>query len=653
MRHAMKWALYILLASLSEVAYAAPLADWPSTEGAAGGGRYSPLVEINRDNVSHLEIAWTYRHGDKKSGGFLPDKVNRGTAFEGTPIMVDGRLIFTTPFNRVVALDPTTGEELWTFDPEIDTGEFYANMIINRGIGYWPGNGGEVACATRVLLATLDRRLIALDAATGQVCDGFGSSGTVDLETGIEPLVDPREYNVTSPPLVVGDVVIVGSSIADLVRRRSPPGDVRAFDVRTGKLAWTFHTIPHKGERGSETWENESFDQSGAANVWTSMTADPERDLVFLPISTASPDFFGGDRPGDNLYSDSLVALRASTGEYVWHYQTVHHDLWDYDLGSPPVLITLERDGRMIDAVAQPTKTGFVFVFDRETGVPLFPIEERPVPASDIPEEKISPTQPVPVRPPALVPQRITPETVWAPTESHAKKCRKALAGLRNEGLFTPPSIQGTIVYPFTAGGANWSGASFDPVRKLLVVPVNNSVHVVKLNKITDKNVSTGESRPMAGYVRALLFLFSGKGTGLRYQTNPLFGRTMLSVGGRPCNKPPWGELVAVDLQKGEIAWRKPTGEEKGVKGITNFGPSLATAGGLVFHAGTREQSLRAHDSDTGEVLARFELPAGLHAGPVTYRVEEDGKQFLVVAPGGHIGLASKLGDYVIAYTLP
>ena len=653
MRNRSKWVLFILLAILPNAALALPLADWPSTEGAAGGGRYSPLAEINRENVSQLQVAWTYRHGDVKKGGFLPDRFLRGTAFEGTPIVVGGRLIFTTPFNRVIALDPTTGEEIWSYDPKIDTGEFYANLIINRGVGYWPGKGDAGVCAARVMLATLDRRLIALDAATGRPCEGFGSGGIVDLETGIDPLVDPREFNVTSPPLVVGDVVIVGSSIADLIRRRSPPGDVRAFDIRTGALAWTFHTIPHKGERGSETWENGSLDQSGAANVWTSMTADPERDLVFLPVSAASPDFFGGDRPGDNLFSDSLVALRASTGEYVWHYQTVHHDVWDYDLAAPPVLITLERDGRLIDAVAQPTKTGFVFVFDRETGEPLFPIEERPVPQSDIPGEKLSKTQPFPVRPPALVPQRITPETVWAPTESHAKKCRKALSGLRNEGLFTPPTTRGTVVYPFTAGGANWSGASFDPVRKLLVVPVNNDVHIIKLKKVADKNVSTDESRPMASYFRAIHFLLTGKGTGLRYQTNPLFGRSMLRAGGLPCNKPPWGELVAVDLQKGEIAWRRPTGAENGIEGIVNFGPSLVTAGGLVFHAGTRERSLRAHDVESGDVLARFELPAGLHAGPVTYRTAEDGKQFLVVAPGGHIGLGSKLGDYLIAYTLP
>jgi len=647
----------VWIASLWSGEGMAQTADWPVTEGALGGGRYSELSDIDRSNVGQLEVAWTYRHGDLKSGGWLPDKVNRATSYESTPLVVDGRLLLTTPFNRVIALDPETGAELWTFDPEIDRGGFYANMIINRGAAYWRNSAplatGSAECDRRVLLATLDARLIALDAASGRPCEDFGEQGTVDLTAGIAPLVDPGEYNVTSPPLVIGDVVVVGSSIADLVRRRAPPGDVRAFDARTGKQVWVFHTIRHAGEFGVDTWHDESLDESGSANVWTSLTADAERGLVFLPVSTATPDFYGGDRPGANLFSDSLVAVHAATGERAWHFQTVHHDLWDYDLASPAVLATIERDGAPVDVVALPTKMGLVFVLNRETGEPVFPVEERPVPVSDVPGEQSWPTQPFPTRPPPLVSHRLASEDVWAPTPEHARRCREALAEYRNEGIYTPPSLGGSIVHPFTAGGANWSGAALDPTRSLLVVPVNNDVHVIKVSHAGDENRDDEAAAPMRNYFAGLKFILTGRGTGLRYHVNPLSGRTGLRVSGKRCHKPPWGSLVGVDLAVGTIRWSVPVGSEDGIDGLNNFGPPLITAGGLVFHAGTRELVMRAHDVATGEVLARFDLPAGLHAGPISYKLEPEGKQFLVIAPGGHIGLGSKQGDYVIAYTLP
>jgi quinoprotein glucose dehydrogenase len=641
----------ILAAALAAPA-AADVADWPFTEGAAGGGRYSPLADITPANVATLREVWRYRHGDFFEGS-QPLPVNRGSAFEGTPLVIDGVLYLTTPTNRVIALGVETGAERWSFDPALERGRAYANMWINRGVAHWRDPEAAGACAARLFLGTLDARLIALDAETGAPCAGFGAGGTVNLLDGIAPLADPWEYNVTSPPTVAGDVVIVGSSIADLLRPDAPPGDVRGFDARTGALRWTFHTIPRPGEPGHETWENGTA-LAGGANVWSTITADPARGLVFLPVSTATDDFYGGDRLGANLYADSVVALDAASGAVRWHFQTVHHDLWDYDLAAPPVLLDVRRDGRTLDAVAQATKTGLVFVLDRDTGAPLFPVEERPVPASDVPGERAWPTQPFPVRPPPLVPHRLTEDRLHAPTPEHRAACAERLAALRNEGIFTPPSLRGSVLYPFTGGGANWSGAAFDPERRLLLVPVNDLVHVLKLRRVADAASGGGKARPLRGVtLRNVWWLLTGRGTGLRYQTSPTDGRTVLAVDGVPCNAPPWGRLVAVDLDRGEIAWSVATSAGPEDPGRNGYGPPLATAGGLVFHAGTRDPVLRVHDTASGALLATFPLPAGLHAGPISVRARPGGPQLLIVAPGGHVGIGSPLGDYVIAYALP
>ena len=631
------------------VPHAAPAADsqWPVTEGAPGGGRFTPLTQIDRSNVDELEVLWTYRHGDFFEGAF-PLREPRGSAFESTPILVDRRLVLTTPTNRVIALDPATGRELWTYDPELRRGQAYANRWINRGVAAWHGEQ-----QTRVFLATLDGRLIALDASTGEPRRDFGMGGTVDLLGGIAPLKDRAEWNATSPPTVVGDLVIVGSSIADTLRPDAPPGDVRAYDARSGALRWTFHTIPHPGEAGHETWES-GTGLTGATNVWSTITADLDRGLVFLPVSTPSPDFYGGDRQGTNLYSDSLVALDAATGAVRWHYQTVHHDLWDYDLAAPPVLVTLARHGRELAAVVQVTKTGMVFVFDRETGEPLFEIEERPVPASDVPGEVAWPTQPFPERPPPLASHRVEAGDLYAPTQAHRERCEDWLGKLRNEGIFTPPSERGSVVHPFTGGGANWSGAAWDPLRRRLFVPINELAHVISLTHVSDRNVGKGSAKPLGGIsLRSLWFILTGRGTGLRYQMHPLGGRVRYAIDGVPCTKPPWGRLVAVDLDAGEIDWSVSTSAGGGDDpGWMAFGPALATASGLVFHAGTRIPTLRVHDAATGELVTAMDLPAGLHAGPISYALD-DGRQVLLVAPGGHIGIGSPLGDWVIAYALP
>jgi quinoprotein glucose dehydrogenase len=647
--------VWIAMLALTSTRATGQVADWPVTEGAAGGGRYTPLTDIGPENVASLRVAWTYRHGDYWEGSF-PAPPQSGSAFEATPIVVDGRLIFATPANRVIALDPETGRELWTYDPKLERGGLYGNMWINRGVAYWRGPDASGSCAARVFLATLDARLIALDAATGQPCTDFGKSGTVNLLEGIAPLYDVREYNVTSPGTVVGDVIVVGSSIPDIIRPDSPPGDVRAFDVRTGALRWTFHTIPHPGEPGHETWET-GIALTGAANVWSTITADPERGWVFLPVSTPTPDFYGGDRLGANLFSDSVVALEAKTGRLVWHYQTVHHDLWDYDLAAPPVLASIEHDGRHVDAVVQATKHGFVFVLDRETGTPLFPVEERPAPASDVPGERTWPTQPVPTAPPPLVPQRLTEADLYALSPDHLAACRKRLAELRNDGLFTPPSLRGSVVYPFTGGGANWSGAAFDPARQLLFVPVQNLVHIVKLDEVAERATGDGRRvRPLSLWsapLSNLIWALTGRGTGDRYQVSAIDGRTLFEHDDVPCNRPPWGRLVAVDLAHGTIAWSASTSTREGDPGERGYGPALATASGLVLHGSTPAPVLRVHDARTGDRIATFDLPAGLHAGPISYKLAPGHKQFLVVAAGGHPVVGSPLGDYVIAYALP
>ena len=613
-----------------------PIAEWPHYGGDAGGKRYSPLTQIDKRNVARLEVAWEYHTGDVSDG-----KDGRPwSAFEATPIVVDGVMYLSTPFSRVVALDAQTGTPIWRFDPRADL-RAPPDGLVNRGVSLWVDADraeGE-RCRKRIFVATIDARLIALDAATGAPCADFGERGHVDLARGIAHSGRRGEYAVTSAPAIVNDLVIVGSSIADNERVDSPSGVVRAFDARSGALRWKWDPIPA------------TLASTGAANAWAPISTDAASGLVFVPTGSASPDHYGGARPGDNAWADSVVALSASTGERVWGFQLVHHDLWDYDTASQPIVATLRREGVDVPVVIQGNKTGNVFVLGRDTGTPLFGVEERAVPKSDVAGEASAATQPFPLAPSPLVPHRLTAGDAWGATPQERDDCRKKIGNLRSDGIFTPPSVRGSVLYPGSLGGMNWSGAAFDSRRQRLIASVNNVAAEVRLIPRGRDDAVDVPAKP------------GGSGTYTWPQQGAPYGvtrRVLASASGLPCNPPPWGSLVAVDLPSGTILWSVPLGTtadlrpglEPAIRGTPNLGGPIVTASGLVFIAAAMDNWLRAFDSETGEELWKGRLPAGGQAAPMTYRAR-DGRQFVVIAAGGHGALGTTLGDSVIAFALP
>lgn len=613
----------------------APNGEWPAYGGDLGHSKYSPLDQINADNVQRLQTAWTWTSVDEEVRNANQVIRERGSfrsyAYEMTPLMVNGVLYATTSLGQIAAIDPISGETLWSYDPVLYVdGRPAVHGFMTRGLAYWTDGVQE-----RLFYAAGRTFLMSIDAKTGQPDRAFNSGGRVDLKRGLGRTIDPALYAVSSPPLVVGDVVIVGSAMTEGTdMKEAPPGHVRAFDVRTGELKWIFHTIPEPGEYGSDTWPADAWQFSGGANVWTLMSADPELGLVYLPVGTTVPDYYGGHRHGDNLFANSLVALDAKTGERVWHFQFVHHSVWDYDPPAAPNLIDIVVDGKPIKAVAQITKQGFTFVFDRATGEPVWPIEERPVPQSTVLGEQTSPTQPFPTKPPLFLTNGATEDDLVDFTPAIKQEALDIFRQYHSGPLYTPPVPGDNIIRPGWSGGANWWGAAFDPDSKILIVPSWAHFSMVHIY-------------PPAAELQSDLMI--------RPRVRDLSGPR-----GLPLFKPPYSQLVAFDMNVGEKLWQVPVGEgpksHAALQGLElpdmgnyeKLGGPLLTKTLLFIGQGFETNRLGVYDKQTGAELWHLDLPARFHAAPITYMA--GGKQYIALAVGGGVSGAA---ERVIAFVLP
>jgi glucose dehydrogenase len=599
--------------------------DWPAYGRDPGGTKYSPLKQINTSNVARLKRAWTYQ--TKEPG------TTAGP--ETTPIVVRGVMYISTAKQRVVALNPETGKEIWQFDPKVDrpTRE-------HRGVSYWPGDSR----GARVLMATSDGRLLAVNAETGKPVPDFGDNGAVNLRTGVMDNYPNVMYSVTSPVAIYKNLAILGPELPESPSL-GPLGAARAFDVRTGKEVWSFRTVAQGGEFGSDTWgAPDGWKGRNSPSAWGGFTVDVERGMVFVPTGNAKDSFYGADRKGTNLYSASLLALDANTGKLKWYFQAVHHDLFDYDLNSPPALIEATQNGRKIPAVAQNTKMGLLFILDRMTGKPIFGVEERPVPKSDVPGEQAWLTQPFPVKPPPLARNSMTRDEVPHLSAESDRFCQDQLDAHPNRGPYTPPSLNGSALFPGTSGGGSFGGVSFDPNLGYVFV---NTQSVGQLSQLVASSPTT-----------------TGRNGQASIPVRNQGGGRFVDKEGYPCNAPPWGELSAVSAATGDVVWRVPLGayaelEAKGFKnfGAPNLGGSVATAGGLLFIAATNDQMFRAFDSKTGKLLWSTKLEATGNATPATY-MGVDGKQYVVIyaAGAGHMRAFSGgelASDTFAAFSLP
>jgi quinoprotein glucose dehydrogenase len=607
--------------------------EWRFYAADQSASHYSALDHVTPSNVGQLQVIWEWRPYEK----VLPQFGTRPGAFQNTPLAIGNVLYVSTPYNQVAALDAGTGRELWRYDPKAyeDGQPPNGQGFAHRGVAAWTAPGG----ALRIILVAR-YKLIQLDAETGQPVPGFGTKGLVDLSEGLVWPINKKHYTNTSPPIVYKNLIIVGNGVGDrLTYKHDPPGDVRAFDARTGKLVWKFNTIPQRGEFGNHTWDNGSWQFTGHTNVWAPMSVDEQRGLVYLPVSTPSNDYYGGRRPGQNLFAESLVCLDANTGVRKWHYQIVHHGLWDYDPPAAPNLVTITVNGRRIDAVVQPTKQGWAFVFDRVTGRPVWPIEERPVPRSDVPGEASWPTQPFPTRPPAFESQGVTLDDAFDATPELKAKAVAELKKYRLGPIYTPPSLEGTVALPGVWGGANWGGGAFDPASGRLFVKTTRSPSIFKMERFTQ----SAQPQDRLDEVDAEWV-----------QRSP-----SAFVDGVPILKPPYAHLVALDLNRGDIAWKVPFGDDPQVRGLPALkgvplpdrlgaiGPpgAIVTKSGLVF-VGGNDMALSAFDARDGRELWRHVLPRQATATPMTY-LAPGGRQVIAIATGRGENTA------LVAFALP
>ncbi len=608
------------------------VAGWPAYGATPGGTHFSRADQITPDNVQWLEKVWEHNSGDFREAKFDEEGFFTQSSFQATPILIDETLYYCSPFNRVFAIDAETGVERWSYDPEIDS-DAEAVLPNCRGVSSWQ-SGADGFCEHRIITATLDARMIALDGKTGEPCPDFGNNGQVDMTPGISRHA-AMEYGVTSPPAIINDVAVTGSMVLDNQRTDAPSGVVRAYDVRTGELAWAWNPVPPEL---SQRDQDGNF-RSGTTNVWSIIAVDEARDLVFVPTGNTNPDHFGGHREGLDYYSSSVVALNGSTGRVVWHYQMVHHDLWDYDTPAQPTLMDLQINGETVPVVVQVTKMGMTFVLHRETGEPVFAVEERPVPQNPAPGEYLSPTQPFPSHIPNLV-ESITPDDAWGFTFWDKGVCRDRIAALRNDGIYTPPTVQGSILVPTNGGGNNWGSPAIDPDRKVMVVVTwRMPATVTLIPRVDCEGVMQGQI-----------------GTPYCVDTGMVF-----SPLGVPCTEPPWATVDAVDIDRGEVLWSVPLGTTRNmapfpfwwIKGVPGIGGPTVTTSGLVFIGTAPEHKLWALDLSSGETLWAADLPTAANSVPMTYQLRKDGRQFVVVAAGGHWSGINPPGDHLIAYALP